>query len=350
MDFALNDEQQMLQQSARRFFVDNHPLARARRALPWSDRAQQQLWNAMAEMGWMGLLLPEAQGGLGLGLTEASLLAEEAGRQLLNLPWASSAVLLPLWLCAAPVAAPAELREAVRDVLTGERALHCVAEGDVWWDYAGQCSGILVVRGWNDPSVPFQIALYPIAELAAVPALDPTLRQTPALKAALEWHFVPITAAAREHACAGHRLILTAELLGAAQAALDLACVYATERVQFGKPVGSYQAIKHQLANAWMALDNARLALHFALVALSDTLPNRRFACTAAEFVAIEGALQTTRTALQVHGGMGFTWEHDVHLYLKRVQHLAARLGGGAQALDRLEILALADEERIEGP
>ncbi len=136
--------------------------------------------------------------------------------------------------------------------------------------------------------------------------------------------------------------MLCAELIGVAQAALQLGASYAKERVQFGKPIGSYQAIKHQLANAWMAVDNARLSALYATAAMDGHLPDATFACAAAEFTAIEGALQTTRTVIQVHGGMGFTWEHDAHLYLKRAQLLAARLGGASKALSRVEELALA--------
>jgi len=341
MDFALNEEQQMLQESARRFFADHHPLARARRALPWSDPQQQRLWADMAGMGFMALLLPEGDDGLGLSLTEASLVAEEAGRQLVNLPWAASAVLLALWLKAAPRPAPAVLQSAVQAALTGERALHCVAETDAWWDHAGQCSDIVVVRGWHDATVPLQIALVDASALPCAEALDPTLRQCAAPQQALQWHTLEISAEARAHARLAHRLMLAAELVGAAQAALDMAAAYAKERVQFGKPIGSYQAIKHQLANAWMGVDNARLSVLYATAALDGSLPDARFACAVAEFTAIEGALQSTRTALQVHGGMGFTWEHDVHLYLKRAQHLAARLGGASRALDQVEELAL---------
>lgn len=342
MDFALNEEQQMLQESARRFFSDHHPLTRARRALPWSDPAQPRLWAEMAAMGWMALLVPESHDGLGLGLIEAGLVAEEAGRQLVNLPWASSAVLLALWFKAAPESASAPLREAVQAALAGERALHCVADTDAWWDHAGQCSDIVVVRGWHDASVPLQIALVEAAALPAMAALDPTLRQTAAPQRALDWHTVPISGEARAHARSAHRLMLAAELVGVAQAALDMASGYAKERVQFGKPIGSYQAIKHQLANAWMGVDNARLAVWYAAAALDAGLPDARFACAVAEFTAIEGALACTRTAIQVHGGMGFTWEHDAHLFLKRAQHLAARLGGASCALSNVEALALA--------
>lgn len=345
MDFALNEEQQMLQTSARRFLADHHPLARARRALPWSDAAQPQLWHAMAEMGWMSLLAPEAQGGLCLGLTEASLVAEEAGRQLLNLPWASSAVLLVLWHNAAGADAPAALRDTVAAILDGQRAVHCVPEEDAWWDFAGQCSTLVVVRGWHDPQAPLQLALIEADTLTSTPTsaqvLDPTLRQAQAqtTRVDLPWHTLPLSTEAREHACAAHRLMLAAELVGVGQAALDMASSYAKERVQFGKPIGSYQAIKHQLANAWMGVDNARLSVLYATAALDSRLPDWRLACAATELLAIEGALQSTRTAIQVHGGMGFTWEHDAHLYLKRAQHLAARLGGTSQALSRVESL-----------
>lgn len=341
MDFALNEEQQMLQESARRFFTDHHPLARARRALPWADAAQPRLWADMAAMGWMALLLPEAHDGLDLGLVEASLVAEEAGRQLVNMPWASSAVLLALWFKAAPEAAPPALREAVQAALAGERALHCVADTDAWWDFAGQCSDIAVVRGWHDASVPLQIALVDARTLPASTALDPTLRQAAAGTVALQWHTLDMAPEARAHARRAHRLVLAAELVGAGQAALDMAANYAKERVQFGKPIGSYQAIKHQLANAWMGVDNARLAVWYAAAALDGGLPDARFACAVAEYTAIEGALQSARTAVQVHGGMGFTWEHDAHLYLKRAQHLAARLGGASRALGQVEALAL---------
>jgi len=343
MDFALNAEQQMLHASATRFFAARHPLARARQALPWSDPAQQQLWQGMAAMGWMDLLRPEAQGGLGLGLTEACLVAEAAGSQLLNLPWAASAVLLPLWLQAAADDAPA-LRELARSVAAGERAVHCVAEHDRIWDHAGQCSDMLVVRGLEDPGQPLQLTMLCGAPAAMQPGLDPTLLQAAAvaLPPATPWHTLAMPAEARAHARAAWRLMHCAELIGLAQAALALASGHAIERVQFGRPIGSYQAVKHQLANAWMAVDNARLAALYAGAALDGRLPDARFACAAAEFTAIEGALQATRTAIQVCGGMGFTWEHAAHLYLKRAQLLAARLGGASRALSRLEELAPA--------
>ncbi|MPM38628.1 Acyl-CoA dehydrogenase FadE27 [bioreactor metagenome] len=341
MDFALNEEQQMLHESAQRFFVDNHPTARARKALPFSDAQQQKLWADMADMGWMSMLAPEAMGGLGLGITDAYLVAEAAGRQLLNLPWASSAVLLPLWVKAAGKNAPEALRTLLRGVLDGERAVQCVGESDRLHDFGSQCTDLLIVRGLHDTRQSLQFALAP-ASPAAVPGLAPTLTQSLAGPAHdLQWQSLELSTADRDHARAAYRLMLCAELVGVAQSALQLGASYATERVQFGKPIGSYQAVKHQLANAWMAVDNARLSALYATAALDGQLPDASFACAAAEFTAIEGALNTTRTVIQVHGGMGFTWEHDAHLYLKRAQHVAARLGGVSKALARVEALAL---------
>ena len=350
MDFALNDEQQMLQESAQRFFAEKHPLARARQALPFSAPDQQQLWADMADMGWMSLLTPESMDGLGLGTTDAYLVAEASGSQLLNLPWVSSAVLLPLLAKAAGPQAPDALMSLLGDVVTGARAVHCVNAKDQLWDFAAQCTDVIVLRGLSDLTLPLQIKLLPAAALStSVAGLDPTLRQcrphtdidTHAWQA-LEG----VTPQDRAHMHSAWRLMQCAELIGLAQAALKLGASYATERVQFGKPIGSYQAIKHQLANAWMAVDNARLSALYASAALDGHLPDTPFACAAAEVTAIEGALQTTRVVLQVHGGMGFTWEHDAHLYLKRAQLLAARLGGTSAALARVEALALTPRSR----
>lgn len=173
MDFALNDEQQMLQESARRFFCERHPLSRARAALPWSDAAQQTLWADMAAMGWMGLLVPESRDGLGLGLCEAFLVAEATGQQLVNLPWASSAVLLSLWLKAAD-APPAASLDWVQAAAQGERAFHCSPSDQPWLDYARQASDVIAVQGWHDESVPLRLALQTGPRPAVPGALDAT--------------------------------------------------------------------------------------------------------------------------------------------------------------------------------
>lgn len=350
MDFALSDEQQMLQESARRFFAERHPLTRARQALPWSDQSQQALWQDMADMGWLGLLAPETQGGLELGMCEAYLVAEAAGRQLLNLPLAASAVLLPLLLREAS-GGNSDLSGWVEALTAGRSAFHVSFEGMQTLDHAQQCSQQLLVYGLQAPQTALRLALLPPAgettALAPAAMLDPTLRCAPLASATgasptLDWKNLEISPTGRQQALAGYRLARVAELLGAAAAALDLACGYAREREQFGKAIGVHQGIKHPLANAWMALDNARLAALYAAAALDGKRADWQFACAAAEVTAIEGAQQVAHTTLQVHGGLGFTWEHDAHLYLKRIQHVSARLGGSEAAYGRLEDMACA--------
>lgn len=343
MDFALNEEQQMLRDSAQRFFSQRHPLTRARQALPWSDPSQQKLWADMANMGWNALLVSESRGGLQLGLLPAVLIAEESGRQLLNLPWVSSAVLLPLWQAGAAASTiSALLDDAVAGALTGTRVLHCVAESDALWDHAGQCTDIVVIRGWDELDTPLELALCDATSLHSQGVgLDPTVRQAPAQIQSHRWHTIDVPRECRVRALHASRLVYAAELIGSAQAALDLACAYARERTQFGKPIGSQQAVKHSLANAWMAIDNARLANWYAAAALDARLRDAAWACAAAVWAAIDGAERVTRSAIQVHGAIGFTWEHDAHLYFKRAQRLSTRLGGPSRALANVQSLAL---------
>lgn len=348
MDFALNDEQQMLQESARRFFAERHPLTRARQALPWSDASQQALWRDMADMGWLALLVPEEHDGLGLGLCEAFLVAEAAGRQLVNLPLASSAVLLALLLREAKTP-NAALAQWVAELSSGQSAFHCTLDDAALRDHADQASHALRLRGWHDTAQPLCVALDLRSATAEPAPLDVTVRQAridhlDAQPSSPEpdWQTLDIDAESRAWVRAAYRQALGAQLLGAAAAALDMACAYAREREQFGKPIGSYQAIKHQLANAWMGIDNARLSALYAAAALDGRLSDWRFACAAAEFTAIEAAQHMAQVCVQVHGGIGFTWEHDAHLYLKRVQRLSAQLGGVSQALAQVEALALA--------
>ncbi|MES2976880.1 MAG: acyl-CoA dehydrogenase family protein [Pseudomonadota bacterium] len=336
MDFALSQEQAMLQSSAQRFFAESHPISRARRALSWADPLQPALWRQMAEMGWLGLLVPESRGGLGLGVTEAFLVAEAAGRQLLNLPYAASAVLLPLLQAAGDDG----LDQWIEPILSGSASIELVTPESRYWDHHGQCSHQLLVEGLAAFEGPIRIAdVTHLAVRSVVPALDPTLRcgPAPSLFEGLSWTLLDAGGSQRRRAHAGYRVVRLAEMLGAASASLDISCEYARTREQFGKPIGVNQAIKHQLCNAWMALDNARLAALYAVAALDGNLPDWTRACAIAELTCIEGSLQVARYGIQIHGGLGFTWEHDTHLYLKRIQHLSARLGGCEAAYQRLE-------------
>jgi len=355
MYFALSDEQQMLQASALRFFSERHPVARARAALPWSDDRQRGLWRDMAGMGWLGLLAPEDRGGLDLGMCEVFLVAEAAGRQLLNLPFAASVVLLPLLLRASG-GSTGRLAQWVDGVVAGSTAVNVRFEGMSTLDHDRQCSHQVVLRGLAPADAQCGAGAGADASLAEWPpdttaapglasGLDPTLRSRCVRSdnastepcAELAWEFLAIPSGERAFVLACYRMARIGELLGAASASLEASCDYARVREQFGKPIGSYQAIKHHASNAWMALDNARLAALYAVAALDSRLADWPFACAAAELTAIEAGMQIGRAAIQIHGGLGFTWEHHAHLYLKRIHHVSALLGGSEAACRYLE-------------
>jgi alkylation response protein AidB-like acyl-CoA dehydrogenase len=346
MDYALSEEQAQLQSSALRFFSEVHPISRARLALAWTDDSQPALWRQMAEMGWLGMLVPQARGGLGLGVTEAFLVAEAAGRQLLNLPFAASAVLLPL-LQPANRSCP-RIDQGIDRILLGSACIDVAMAEARYWDYQGQCSDQLVIKGLASDGPGFQLADSSSVQAGSQsPGLDPTLRCAPAPVGSqdLAWTEVCLAEPLRRRAVASWRVVRLAEMLGAAAASLDLSCDYARTREQFGKPIGSNQSIKHQLCNAWMALDNARLAALYAVASLDAGLSDWQRSCAMAEVTGIEACLQVGRYGIQIHGGLGFTWEHDTHLYLKRIQHIANRLDGCEPAYRYL----LVDEGALAG-
>ncbi len=351
MDFALSNEQQMLQESARRFFADRHPIRRARLALPWSDALQRELWRDMAGMGWLGLLAPESQAGLQLGMCEAFLIAEAAGRQLLNLPFAASAVLLPLVHAAAGMSV-GDLDDWIDEVVAGQSCINVTTMGSLVMEHERQCSHQMFLRGMTDRADKVQWTMLPSgtedghqADRPGLSMFDPTLRcsaigpdfpdKPPGSK--LNWHGLTIGESDRSFILDCYRMTRLGEILGAAATSLAMSCDYARQREQFGKCIGSYQAIKHILADAWMALDNARLAALYAVASLDGRLSDSAFACAAARLTSIQAGLRIGRDAIQIHGGIGFTWEHDAHLFLKRIHHVSALLGGEEAAYATLE-------------
>jgi len=336
--------------------------------------AQAGAWRELAALGWPGMLAPEAVGGLDFDLTAAAQVLRAAGEHVAPEPLLAVAGLAATLL--ARLDTPAA-RELLAELAAG-RLLPALA----WQESAGELSaeplscgcepdpdkvGHLVLQGDKTMVQPGPAASGWLA--SARDSEETVVLWVPRGTAGVEESIVTLVdgnrcsqlrfervalppsavlgrgdraEAALRRALAFAQILQAAELLGLGQALLARTRDYLCTRAQFGKPIGSYQAIKHQLADAWMGVDNARLAVLYAAAALDGGLPDTRFASGVAEYTAIEGALRSTRSAIQVHGGMGFTWEHDAHLYLKRAQHLCARLGGASGAIARVESLALA--------
>jgi len=296
MDFEPSDDQVALQQELRRF-LEARVTSESRRA-PAFDR---ELWRALAEMGVFGLRLPEADGGVGLGLAEAAIVFEELGRV------AAPGPLLASHLAAGLVDGAASGATVV-GVLPADAAPVVVEHLDVL--------DVLLVVG---PDGVDRVAPPPAGAAVERP-LDPLtpVHLLDAVPAGERIGGSDLAARLRTEAA----LLAAAMQVGLAEAAVRMGTGYAQQRRQFDRPIGSFQAVKHLLANAQVAVEIARAAVHAAAVtaddADADADADADRAVLAARIVASRAAHRATTANIQVHGGMGYTWELDAHLFLKR--------------------------------
>ncbi|MGW7079426.1 acyl-CoA dehydrogenase family protein [Streptomyces sp. NPDC054866] len=288
MDFQLTEDQRALMGGLRELLEGRFDGAALReaadRGAPSLDRA---LWRELGDAGFFSLRVPEEEGGVGLGLPEAVLVFEEAGRALLPGP------LVATFLAAGDVTGAAQGATVVTAVSGGLVA---------WLDEAD------VVHGDVSGAVPLR-SVDPLTPLHRVPG-------------------------GGEEAAVGEAdLLIAAEQLGSAGRTCEMAVRYARERTQFGQPIGAFQAVKHLCAQMLVRTEVARAAVYAASITGDGT------EMTAAKLLADEAAVRGARDCLQVHGGMGFTWEADVHLHLKRAW---VRAGLGQSAARAEEELAAA--------
>jgi alkylation response protein AidB-like acyl-CoA dehydrogenase len=312
MNFELSDDQQAIQRTAREFLADAYPPAEVRRLAYETERGfTDEGWAALCELGWPALLVPEEHGGLGLGVVELAVVQEELGAALAPSPFLSTVVAAAFidaagsdeqrgrWLAAL---AAGEARGAVA----------ALADDDGWTavpDAAG--ADVVVARdgdGWGLVTAP---------EAEPVEALDAT-RKLWRVRASGELEPLPGDAARALDVAA---VALAAESVGVARRAMDMAVQYAKEREQFGRPIGAYQAVSHACAQMLLEVEGARSTTLYAAWALDHEAiasPPAPLAASMAKAYASDAGWRVPAAALQVHGGIGFTWEHDLHLWLKR--------------------------------
>jgi alkylation response protein AidB-like acyl-CoA dehydrogenase len=296
-------------------------------------------WAALAEMGVVGITVPEEFGGMGLGLVDVVLLLEEAGRAGLPEPLVETIALgVPVL-----VDAPGQQGSVLQS-----RWLSAVADGGV--RIAVGTSSMRAVPGAEGAEL---LLLERDGELHAVPAAAVALTPRPALDgsrrlAQVDWEPSPSTLvvsgfeAEEVLAALGDRAAMAtgAVLVGVADRLIAMAAQYAKDRSQFGKPIGSFQAVKHHLADALVRVEFARPVVYRAALSLSDGDRDASLHASMAKAMASDAATLAARTALQVHGAIGYTWEHDLHLWMKRAWALAAAWGDAATHRARvLEIL-----------
>ncbi|MDH6214408.1 acyl-CoA dehydrogenase family protein [Streptomyces pseudovenezuelae] len=349
MDFAFSNEQEELRRTVRAFLAATSPETETRRLMETPEGFDRALWRRMGtELGLQGLAVPEEYGGAGCGPVEVGAVMEEMGRALLCAPFLSSAVLATTTLlrCDDEDARKSLLPGLASGELVGTLAL---TEDSARWDATGiqlnarasdgrwlltghkmfvldgaTADVVLTVARTDDG-----IGVFWVDGDAAgltrtpLPTMDPTRRQ-----ARLDYDDVSATRL-RTHAD-GWDLVsqvldralvtLAAEQVGVASRALDMAVEYAKVRHQFGRPIGSFQAVKHLLADVLLEVESARAAAHFALLAAEGDDPKLPTVASLAKAFCSDACLQATEQNIQVHGGIGFTWEHPAHLFLKRAK------------------------------
>jgi len=358
MNFDFSDDLKQLRDQARRFLAEQCPPAVVRRSLDGKEPYAAPLWKEIAAMGWIGAAIPEEYGGAGLGYEGLCVLAEEMGRAVAPVPFASSAYLAAEAILLAGT--EAQKREYLPRIADGS-AIGCFAlaegqgnpapdairarvaggalTGTKWPVSDGGIADIAIVVARDEAN---EIALYLVGTAAiartTLRTLDPTRDQVrfdcdgaPAekLPAATGWDAI-------QRLLDRAAILFAFEQVGGADAALHMARDYAMERYAFGRPIGSFQAIKHKLADVYVALELARSNAYYGAWALSADAAELPLAAATARVSGIEAFHQASKENIQTHGGVGFTWDFDCHLFYRRSKQLNLRLGGAPFWKNRL--------------
>jgi alkylation response protein AidB-like acyl-CoA dehydrogenase len=329
MDFDFTEDQHEIKRTARDLLAKRSGWPRVREQAE-AGRYDEALWGELCELGWPGIAIGEEHGGAGLGVVELVVLAEELG-------YASAAV--PLL----GTATAALLIDRAGSDAQKERWLSGLATGELRGavgarDFLPDGDGADVVVVLDGGS-----ALVGSEGIRPLETIDPTRRYGRVADLAA---FEPLPGGVAESVDRA-AVATSAELVGLSQRALDMTVAYVKERKQFGTPVGAFQAVSHKCAGMLLATEGARSATYYGAWA-ADAAPARLAEAAAlAKAAASEAACQVTGDAIQAHGGIGFTWEADVHWLFKRAQLSAQHLGGGREHRARLASLAAAG---IVGP
>lgn len=323
MDFRFTEEQEMTAEAVKGLLADLCQPADLRRLMQSGEPRDEARWAAIVEMGLAGALVPEAKGGLGLRAADFVLVAEACGYAGLPEPLVENAgVALPLL---AELAHDARSAAILDRALAGDITIAVAHPANPFVADADTAGAILTVRGE-------ELFLCDAASVSPVrqPSMDPfrrlfTIGDRPCVSSVVG--DVVEARRALDAALDHGALFAAAQMLGIAQRAVDLAVAYAKERQQFGKPIGSYQAVKHLLSTVQVRIEFARPAVHAAAAQLENADLFSRARISHAKIAAADAADLACRTAIQVHGAMGYSWEVDVHFFLKRALALASWWG-----------------------
>ena len=359
MNFDFSEEQHQLRDQARRFLTEHSTSKRIRQVLDGVAPYDRAMWQEIAAMGWLGAAVPEEYGGAGLGHVGLCVLAEEIGRAIAPVPFSSSVYLATEALLLA--GSEAQKDELLPKLVAGE-LIGTVA----WAEGAGNPSPARIkarVSGGKLTGVKWPVADGGLADIAIVVARDETDRIVLALarlggagvhpealdtvdptreQAKLSFEGVPVEVLPGDgwetlNQVLDRAAVLVAfEQVGLAQRCLDMAVAFAMERHAFGRPIGSFQAIKHKLADVYVATELARSNAYFGAWALGVGAAELPLAAASARVSASEAAWLAAKENIQTHGGIGFTWEMDCHLFYRRAKLLGLTLGSAPWWKDRV--------------
>ena len=354
MNFEFSAEQNLLREQAVGFLSDRAPLSVARRVLDGDETYASEVWQEIVNLGWTATAVPESHGGFGFGHLELCVLAEELGRSLAPVPFSSS-----VYLATEAVAgADSSVRDTWLPRLASGEVIGCVAlyeapgapspdrmngcsvtdgrlSGQKRWVTDGDTADMSVVAARD--AVTGDLGFYAVdlsedgVGRSTVETIDPTRNH-----ADLSFDNVP---ASRLVTSTGETdelrrlldraaVLFAFEQLGGAEASLNMARDYALGRYAFGRPIAGYQAIKHKLARMYVAVQLARSNCYYGAWALATDAPELPLAAATARVSASQAYRECTEENIQIHGGMGFTWEFDCHLFYRRAKLLAVNLGG----------------------
>jgi alkylation response protein AidB-like acyl-CoA dehydrogenase len=370
MNFGFNDEQELLRSTARKFFENECGSDTVRRLMETPEGITPELWKKLAEQGWLGLIFPDEYDGMGLGLVDLVVLMEEMGRAVAPGPYFSTVLLGGLAILEA--GSPAQKKEWLPRIAGGDRrvalawmepsaqlgpegvTLAAVERGGRYtlsgtklFVHDAHTADALVVAARTGPG-PDGISLFLLPrgtrglEVTLLPTMDQTRKLCEvtcsdvtvgpdALLGAAGGGWAPLARVLDRATVA-----LCAEMCGGAQKVLDMTVEYAKIRQAFGRPIGSYQGVKHRAADMLVDVENSKSITYYAAWALDEGSPEGPLAVSMAKAYVSDAYRRVSAAGIQLHGGIGFTWEHDLHLYFKRAKGSEFTFGDATHHRERV--------------
>ena len=330
MNFDYSDDQQAIKSTAREFLASRFKLEKVRE-LAEKGEYDDDLWKQIAELGWPGIFIEESAGGQDLGVLELAIVQEELGYVCAPTPYFSNAA---AGLAVKHAGSPEQHERLLPGVASGEaRGTAGVAQDGVGMLIPDADGAAFVVLFETGSAPVHETAAAEVEQLDTIDSTRRYFRVTPSgdgepldgdLRGA--WQRIEVA--------------LAAELVGISQRALEMAVEYAKERKQFDRPIGAYQGVSHRCAQMMLETESARAAMLYAGWTADNEPESLPLAASMAKAYAADAGWRVTASSLQVHGGIGFTWEHDLHWFLKRARADGALFGSAREHRDRVAELA----------